>query len=793
MAKLDLSPNEIAAYYRERVPDLKRSGSRWRGSCPIHQGDGDSFSVDPDTGLWFCHSQCRRGGDVYDLEREISGTTSFPDVRAAIDPIVGRGAQGSASSRVATTYDYTDEAGALLYQVVRYEPKGFRQRRPDGAGSWIWNLGGVRRVLYRLPELGAAQTVYLVEGEKDADRLASLGLTATTAPGGAGRWRPEYSDALAGKAVVILPDNDAPGRKDGFEKASALLGVAEVKVVELPDLPVKGDVSHWLDAGRTRGDLEDLVATTAVMTTDRLLKLEQRWFPGPDAPPSESNRAAGSLDEGVPWPEPEPLLSAEGPQPYPLDALPQIIRDAVNEVLSFTQVPDSMAACSALSALSLAAQGLVSVRRAEGLEGPASLYFLVLAESGERKSTVDGLFTVRIREFERQVAEQSKPEWDAYRADFRIWESAIKGSEKRLLDARKSGDSAPDAEEQLHDLEGSKPTPPRVPRLIYADATPEALARGLGETWPCAGVLSAEAGSVFGGHGMGRDSIMRNLALLNGCWDGRLPPSDRVTRECLKERATRLTCGLAVQPETLRSFCQASYSLARGTGFLARFMIAWPRSTQGTRFFKPAPKDWPALSAFHRRLRELLEAPVEFESDELRTTTLAMTPEAHELWVKFHDDVEKELSQAGKLSAARDFGSKAADNVARLAALFHTFLHGPVGEIGAELVRSAARIVTWHLLEACRFAGEIALPQSIVNAVALDAWLVDRCLAEGEPAVSRRDVQQYGPNPVRSSEALNEALQVLANAGRVHETVEGRKKLIEINPALLEEGSDGLA
>lgn len=159
-------------------------------------------------------------------------------------------------------YSYTDKQAKLLFQVVRRPGKRFVQRRPDRNGGWIYDLKGVRRVLYRLPEIIARpeETVHAVEGEKDADRLAELGLLATTNPCGAGKWRPEYSEALRDRGVVILPDNDDPGRGHAETVAQALSGAARsVKVLELPGLPEKGDVSDWVDAGGTVEELRRLV------------------------------------------------------------------------------------------------------------------------------------------------------------------------------------------------------------------------------------------------------------------------------------------------------------------------------------------------------------------------------------------------------------------------------------------------------------------------------------------------------------------------------------------------------
>ena len=164
---------------------------------------------------------------------------------------------------IVTTYDYRDGCGALLFQVVRYAPKDFCQRRPDGNGGWIWNLDGVKPVPYRLTELLAAEPsslVFCVEGEKDADRLAGLGLLATTNAGGAGKcWPPEFAEFFRGRAAVVLPDNDEPGERHAESVARSLAGVAaSVRVLNLPDIPAKGDVSDWINAGGTVEELERL-------------------------------------------------------------------------------------------------------------------------------------------------------------------------------------------------------------------------------------------------------------------------------------------------------------------------------------------------------------------------------------------------------------------------------------------------------------------------------------------------------------------------------------------------------
>jgi putative DNA primase/helicase len=180
-----------------------------------------------------------------------------------------RRARGKPRGRIDKTYDYVDERGALVLQTVRYEPKDFSQRRPDGNGGWINDLDGIaRRPLYRLPELLAAdpaQTVWLCEGERDADRLRSLGLVATTNPQGAESWGKVDSGPLSGRHVVLLPDNDAGGERHRADVATDLAGkAASLRVLKLPGLPPKGDVSDWLDAGGTVEKLLELAGAAPV-------------------------------------------------------------------------------------------------------------------------------------------------------------------------------------------------------------------------------------------------------------------------------------------------------------------------------------------------------------------------------------------------------------------------------------------------------------------------------------------------------------------------------------------------
>lgn len=490
------------------------------------------------------------------------------------------------------------------------------------------------------------------------------------------------------------------------------------------------------------------------------------------------------------WPEPQPLAAKVEPEPYPLDALPDVIRAAVEEVQGFTKAPVPLVASSALAALSLAIQAHADAKRAEKLTGPVGLFLLTIAESGERKSTCDGFFTKAIREYEETQAELAKPTLKDHKAATEAWEAKRAGIKEKIRQLAKENKPSGEKEVALRDLEHDKPEPPRVPRLLYADATPEALAHSLAKNWPSGGVVSAEAGIVFGAHGMGKDSVMRNLALLNVLWDGGNLTIDRRTAESFTVRGARLTVALQVQEATLRTFFDRSGGLARGTGFLARFLVAWPESTQGFRPFTEAPANWSALAAFNQRIAAILEqpAPVD-ESGVLSPPLLPLTAEAKAAWVAFHDAIESELASGGELYDVRDVASKTADNAARLAALFQVF-EGAGGAICAEAFESASRIAAWHLNEARRFFGELALPAELADAARLDGWLLDYCRRQNTSMVPRREVQRnVTPVHLRQKAALEGALRELIEAGHVLLFQDGRRKEIHVNPALLEGGA----
>lgn len=266
----------------------KTHGNDWNCLCPAHDDHVASLVVtyNPDTGrlLLYCRAGCSfadirtalgaeyqdfRHPDTrnpYDRRRIVTRPESIRLERAKPEnPPKPPGQKKpkrrmAGQPRIVATYDYCDGSGRLLYQVVRYEPKTFRCRRPDPSqpDGWNWSMEGVKRVLYHFADVrdSGSQPIYLVEGEKDADNLRRLGFVATTNQGGAMKWDDCYTAALAGKRVVLVPDYDEPNRngiRPGWQRAVRLAEelhpvVASLRILEYADFTDgKTDITDWLN------------------------------------------------------------------------------------------------------------------------------------------------------------------------------------------------------------------------------------------------------------------------------------------------------------------------------------------------------------------------------------------------------------------------------------------------------------------------------------------------------------------------------------------------------------------
>jgi len=248
----------------------------------------------------------------------------------------------------------------------------------------------------------------------------------------------------------------------------------------------------------------------------------------------------------------------------------------------------------------------------------------------------------------------------------------------------------------------------------------------LAEGQPSAALWSDEGGMVTGSHGMGKDSFLGYLALISRLWDGGEVHHDRKQAQSVHVEGRRLTVSMMLQPMLLRELTQRGGGLARGGGFLSRFLVTAPLSTMGTRPYQGPPHGMPNLAGFHRRIRELLDGPPLDDQGRLALPVLPLSPEAFEVWREYHDDTERKLKPLREYATVCDFAAKSAENAARIAGCLHVF-EGTQGAIPAETMRRAATLARWFLREALRVLDVLDEPQAWADARLLDAWLAELC------------------------------------------------------------------
>lgn len=481
-----------------------------------------------------------------------------------------------------------------------------------------------------------------------------------------------------------------------------------------------------------------------------------------DAAHAEAMRNAG-------W-EPKPLREASHSTDYPVERLPGIIGQAVQEVADYTQAPVALVAGSALSAVSAVIQTYFSVSRNDRLKGPASLFLLTVAESGERKSSVDNLFMQPIRDWEAQQLNEKKRLDAEYQKEWEAWN-------------RQEGERGDPPE---------KPGP--TPNMLRGDDTSEALLTHLSD-YPIAATICSEAGIIFGSHAMKPEQVQRNMAQANALWDGGPIVEGRVKRGETNIQSVRVTMGLMVQPHLMQKFLNQNDGMARGIGFLARFLFCHPSSTQGTRFYREPPP-MPGLDGFHQRVTLLLRSVAAKDNfGRLITDHISFDENAQAVWINFYNEVEEYLGGDSIYSGIRDVASKAAENVARIACCLHVFTLPNHKLIGRKTMADACALMRWYLNEAVRFGRQAETTEELRNAELLEEWLIKKfkeaTWTGQEFNMTVNMVRQKGPGPLRDRKRIDGAFELLQDHGRVRllQYPGSKKQYVFIAPQVIKEYS----
>ncbi len=644
---------------------------------------------------------------------------------------------------------YTDAQGTPLFYRPRLKnPDGRKVIKPMRLDGSRFVLGeppapAQGKPLYRLPQLLAANPadlVWIVEGEGCADALHAVGLVAITSGSAtsdrAADWQP-----MQGRHCVLWPDNNRPGAEYAArvaERLQAMGCTVEVVDVEPLALPAGGDVVDWLTEN-PNATPQDLLALPKLV------------------PANKQTADIGLPAVTVTATAPEPLRRpVPPPEPYPVKELGPILAPACESLRRVIQAPDAICGASLLAAASLAVQGLADVTNS-GRVHPLSLWFLSVAESGERKSAVDSEAMRPAREYEKGLASAYDAEAEAHRTAMEEWEARC---DKARSTAKKAGGVG--LGDALQDI-GPAPPPPLRPIVIAADFTAEGLAKLLAAGLPSMGAFTDEAALVFGGHGMSKETVTRTAGTLCKLWDSGSLDRIRAGDGPVKLYGRRLALHLMGQPVIAER--ALSDDVLAGQGFLARCLLAWPQSTAGTRPYRSENlADDAALIRYRARATDLLALPLPMAQgarNELAPPLLSLSPEAFQFWEVLHNTIETEMAPGGSFATVKPWASKTPEQALRIAGVLTLFENAHARAIDATTMERAAELALWHLGEAARLAGTAALSSEVRDAEALLAWAHENRHAR----VYSTMALNRGPARIRENETFRQAMGELERAG----------------------------
>jgi hypothetical protein len=693
---------------------VTKRGNGYTALCPAHDDLRPSLSIQQgDDGhvLLFCHAGCEPKDIVAAIG--LNMTDLFPPKSATI-------ARNGHGRRIVATYDYRDEAGQLLYQGVRFDPKDFQQRRPDGKGGWVWNLGDVRRVPYRLSELLAAapwEPVLIVEGEKDADRLAALGFVVTTNAGGAGKWRPEYSEFFRHRPVVLLPDNDEPGEKHTTQIAQSLQEIAaSVQILRLPDLPQKGDVSDWLDAGSTREELDRLIAEAPV------------------------------------WEPPDAAESAHDVPVFPLDALPPAVHAFVAAASKSLSVPVELVAVPLLGLLAATVGNRLHLILKHSWREYLTLYLAIVAPPGSAKTPSLSLAKWPLDALQKQAHDDYRETMAEYDEKLDAWKGV----------GKQAGEE--------------KPKQPQLRHYFSTDLTVEALAGILANAPGVAIICDEIAGWVAamdqykGGKGSDRQQYL-------SLWSSQTLKVDRKGGGSVYVPNPVVCVVGGIQPDLVATLHDAAN---RRDGFVERILpvvpvvgpALWTDAAPTTEQYREV------LAVFEILDQTLARLSAQIGTDPTQPTGIGvhLSPEAKELWVSWVDENARITTESAGLAAG--FYAKLPAHVARFALILHALWlpNDPRPMLSAERMADAIELGEFFRAHIGRFLAllQAATPARTAGTETRIMRILRNANQDGDDSWVPRTTIYRGLRNVTADE-LTTALDGLVEVGEIEQRVVASK------------------
>lgn len=439
--------------------------------------------------------------------------------------------------------------------------------------------------------------------------------------------------------------------------------------------------------------------------------------------------------------------------PYPLAAL-GMLAEPVQVLADTIQAPLALCGQSILAAATLAVQAHRDIIL-DGRIIPLSENYLTIGESGERKSAVD-------REVLRAHRAYEKRQYDDYEAKKLDYANDLAAYQKARDEALKKAKTRTEKKKALDAL-GSPPIPPLDPLFITEEPTYEGLVKLLQHGLPTVGLFADEGGRMIGGYGMSETQELKTACGLSELWDGK-----RISRVRGGDGATllygrRVSMHLMAQPQVAQKLL--SNPLLMDQGLLSRCLTIWPTSTAGTRKYNDVDlRQNAALSAYERRITDILEAPLPLAKDkanELDPPQLPLSPEAKALWIKFHDQIEEQLADSQPLAPIRGLANKIPEHALRLAGVLTLYDDISAVEIPLAHMGNGIKLAQYYAEEALRLFQSGAVDPDLVLAEKLLAWGHER----GTQYLSLVDIYQKGPNPIRDTKTAKKITAILEDHG----------------------------
>lgn len=447
-------------------------------------------------------------------------------------------------------------------------------------------------------------------------------------------------------------------------------------------------------------------------------------------------------------------------EPFPMTVGLPLINSVVDELEREVKAPRALIFSAVLATISLVLQGKIDVRKPKGGVSPCSLMLLCIADSGERKTTVDKIVLGTIKALQGKMDCEYKTTHSKWQASLKLWEINQKSIQRNIERLAKCGE--PIAEQEEKYLQGfeQKPKRPRKFKILYEDVTSEALLYGLYQDVPTAGIITSEGGGVLNG------PALNDLSKQNSLWSGDAVHVDRITRESFTIEDARLTVSMMVQGSAFKKYMITNGEQSRGSGLLARFLVCRPASTQGQRLIGAGKASSEHAERFGSRVASLLDENISnLKQDAWGRQVVEFSDEAKNRWIDVFNFIEEGMAAGGYWADTKDHASKLADNIARLAALFHCFEKDNDGEaISPLMLDLAVSVGFWYSGEFVKIFDKDG--QLEVDADQLVKWLERKSL-EGDTLIKKNYVRQHGPNRLRNKSYLDDVLDYLQRKGLV--------------------------